>query len=134
MDAFFTAFQDAHVIGSGYQVSATLLPLNTPERPHRLLSFYRSTNAQSVKADIEYQIKYGNKVGLPKKEIPCWVDIYIAYWKAVGEILKAEESTEKGFPVRNIHFSVFNSVSRARHIRGCSTRVQASLPCVPVLH
>lgn len=108
MDAFFDTFKHAHVIGSGYQISETLLPLNTSNQPNRLISFYRSTNFQSVKTDIEYQIKYDNKAGLSKKEIICWVDIYVAYWKAVGEILKAEAAARTGALVSRIFFILYD--------------------------
>ena len=85
--------------GNGYLLSETLRPLNTALHPDRLLSFFRSTNHASVKLDLRYQILYDKSSNLhfSTAEGNAWIDVYAAYWKAIGELLKADaaENTEK---------------------------------------
>lgn len=88
--------------GNGYELSETLLPLNSHSKPRRLQLFFSSTNHANVKTDFQYQIKYEKTSGLKLsgKEANHWVDVYVAYWKAVGEIVRTEERIQTGSSVR----------------------------------
>lgn len=101
MEAVIRDFKTAHVNGQGYLLASTLSPLNTSEAPKRLVKFYQSTNHQQVRADLDQQIKLVRKSApqLSKKEADHWIDVYVAYWKAVGEVLKAEDATRNGATV-----------------------------------
>lgn len=94
MDVVFGMFRDAYLTGKGYQLCETLMPLAPPHQPDRLYAFFRSTNAANVKSDVHYQVLYDNTtpLKLSTEEGNAWVDVYVAYWKAVGEILKNEEA------------------------------------------
>jgi COP9 signalosome complex subunit 12 len=94
MDIVFGLFRDAHLTGKGYQLSETLMPLAPPNQPDRLYAFWRSTNAQNVKDDVRYNVLYDSTTSLKfsSEEGNAWVDVYVAYWKAVSEILKNEEA------------------------------------------
>lgn len=102
MEAFSKRFSEACIAGNGYQLADTLLPFSSPEEPDRLRNFYRSTNAASVRSDIQYSILYdrATSLRLSTEEGKAWVDVYAAYWAALNEILQAEEAQETNKPVR----------------------------------
>ncbi|KAL4869147.1 hypothetical protein BDV12DRAFT_168355 [Aspergillus spectabilis] len=85
----FEAGQEAF---SGPRLAAALTPVDTPEDPNRLKSFYNFSNAAQISASLRYQFSHVSGVRLPKQELNAWVEIFSAYWKAVGEIIKFEVS------------------------------------------
>ena len=94
MDSFFARFFDAIKVANGYQLADTLLPSPPRQDQERLRKFYRSTNAANVKKDVQYSILYdrSSKYKLETEEGTAWVDVYVAYWNALGEIIRAEDS------------------------------------------
>lgn len=94
MDTIFNPFRAAHLNYNGYQLSETLLPGTSSTQVDQLRVFYRSTNAANVKNDIRYNILYDSTTSLKlsTEEGNAWVEVYVAFWKAVGEILKAEDA------------------------------------------
>lgn len=109
MENFFRDFQDAVASNNGYQLSDTLLPSPLSEDLDRLRRFYDSTTAANVKKDIQYCILYdkSSQVRLSRDEGNAWVDVYAAYWSAVGEILKADDDQRQNLPVRRNSSSSF---------------------------
>jgi hypothetical protein len=107
MDTIFKAFREAHLAGSGYQLSDTLIPVASLQDPEHIRTFFRGTNAANVKTDIQYNILYdrSSSLRLSTEEGKAWVDVYVAYWTAVGEILKVEDARRTNVPVR-MHFQV----------------------------
>ena len=78
----------------------------SPEPPAsdsgRLYNFYRSTNFSSAKNDFQHRIlSTSSPFSLPKEEADAWVEIFHAYWKAIGEILNAETATRTNGKVSN---------------------------------
>lgn len=96
MDAFFAMFFDAIITQNGHLLAETLLPTSPRHNREQLRRFYRSTNAANVKKDVQYQLLYNRsaKSKLVKDEGNAWVDVYVAYWNAVGEILRAEDADD----------------------------------------
>lgn len=96
MDSFFEAFKEAYAKGDGYGLSMTLSPVDTSSQPNRLSSFFRSTNAASAVKDFKYRILYDNSnpFKLTQEEGNGWVEVYFAFWKVAGEILKAEAAAK----------------------------------------
>ncbi|KAN0094062.1 hypothetical protein V8E51_017246 [Hyaloscypha variabilis] len=94
MDPIFDDFRKAYEEGNGYDLSMTLSPVDPDDQPDRLYKFFRSTNFAQVKKDLQYRILYDNATPfkLPAEEGNGWVEVYLAYWKAVGEILNAENA------------------------------------------
>ncbi|TAQ86388.1 hypothetical protein B7494_g5290 [Chlorociboria aeruginascens] len=93
MDTVFEDFKATYNGGRGYDLSMTISPLDPPSNPNRLHSFFTSTNFQNARKDFQYRILYDNSYipfGMSTDEGEGWVDVYYAYWKAVGEILKTE--------------------------------------------
>jgi hypothetical protein len=104
MEAFFKGFREAYGGGKGYELSNTLLPFATSQDPDLLRNFYRSTNVANVRSDIQYNILYdrSSTLTLSTEEGKAWVDVYVAYWTALCEILKAEEAQRTNLPVRRL--------------------------------
>jgi COP9 signalosome complex subunit 12 len=94
MDTIFSPFRGAHLNYNGYQLSETLMPGTSSTQVDQLRAFYQSTNAANVKNDIRYNILYDSTTSLKlsTEEGNAWVEVYVAFWKAVGEILKAEDA------------------------------------------
>ena len=97
MDAVFGDFKEAYGNGLGYELAMTLSPIPPPHQPNRLRAFFRSTNHQSAKKDFQYRVMWDKSNGfqLEADEGNGWVELYLAYWKATGEILAAEEAMQK---------------------------------------
>lgn len=106
MDPIFAAFWESQQNQAGYDLSATLSPVAPPTQPARLHNFYRSTNFANAKNDFKYRILYDNSspFKLTPEEGNAWVEVYLAYWKAVGEILDAEAASKANSKVRNHKF------------------------------
>ncbi|KAI9794018.1 MAG: COP9 signalosome (CSN) subunit [Peltula sp. TS41687] len=98
MDRIFTDFSRAQEYGSGALLSRTLLPFADAQDPDRLVAFYTGTNKFNVTSDIHSQILYNPYAGyrVSKSEAEAWVEVYVAYWRAIGEILVAEDAIAKG--------------------------------------
>jgi hypothetical protein len=101
MDSVFDDFKKAYGEGHGYGLSLTLSPVPPSSDPDRLHSFFLSTNHASAKTDFKYQILYDNSMPfkLPAEEGNGWVEVYFAYWKAVGEVLNAETASRSSAKV-----------------------------------
>jgi hypothetical protein len=94
MDAIFNDFSAAYPAYNGYMLSKTLSPIAPPGEPNRLSAFFKSTNFNNAKTDFKYRLLYDKKnpLTLGAEEGNGWVELFFAYWKAVGEVLKAEEA------------------------------------------
>ena len=92
MNELFNEFAIAHATRNGYELAQTLSPVPPPHEPHRLNRVWQSTNSHSVKGDVKHFIKtsVSPRGGLTQDEINGWVEVYMAYWKAIGEILAGE--------------------------------------------
>lgn len=97
MDSHFADFERSYYTGNGEALSASLSPIAPDGRPGHLREFYKSTNSHSVRADIER--KFGWRSRSPvrdEKEATAWVDIFVAYWTAIGYINSAEDAQRRG--------------------------------------
>jgi len=108
MDPIFDDFRKAYEEGNGYDLSMTLSPVDPDDQPDRLYKFFRSTNFAQVKKDLQYRILYDNAAPfkLPAEEGNGWVEVYLAYWKAVGEILNAENAPKSNAKVRECNLRI----------------------------
>lgn len=100
MEGLFEEFRNAYKARSGYSLAQTLQPFNPSNQPDKLRSVWLSTNVQEVKGDVKYMLlnrsSGSKKFKLDHEEVNGWVEVYSAYWKAVGEILKVEGDSSAG--------------------------------------
>jgi COP9 signalosome complex subunit 12 len=94
MDSLFNDFGKAIKAENGYLLAETLSPITTGGNADWLRAIWSSTNHHSVKDDVKRGIQ-GNisRSSLSFKQVQGWVEVYAAYWRAVGEILAAEDPT-----------------------------------------
>jgi hypothetical protein len=97
MDDLARELAEAHSSGNGYQVAQILLPVSPPDNPGRLRTLWKSTNAASLKKDVSTALRRTSYLkSLPDDELTGWIDIVVAYWKALNEIVPATEPEERG--------------------------------------
>lgn len=94
MDVLFQNFEQAQRDGSGPLLSATILPLAPPNDPNRLRTLFSSANSLSVQQMIRAGLlaHTNTEIRFSKAEGNAWVDVYVAFWKAIGELVAAEDS------------------------------------------
>ena len=91
MNELLDEFVNAYSQRNGYLVAQTLSPVAPHGSPYKLKSIWQSTNAHSVKGDIKHFLKTkGHRVKLDNDEVNGWVEVYTAYWHALGEINAGE--------------------------------------------
>ena len=89
MEILYRDFQQAHLLGSGPLLSTTLTPVAPANDPSRLQDLANASNVQLIQQDIRSGLLSHAKteVRFSKPEGNAWVDVYVAYWKAIGDIL-----------------------------------------------
>ena len=94
MDQIFRDFKQAQVNGSGPLLATTITPISPLTDPNRLRKFYSDSNSFSIASDMRYSLLDHKQtdVRFSKAEGNAWVDVYVAYWKAVGALLEAENA------------------------------------------
>lgn len=97
MGSIFRDFQQAQRDGHGGLLALTLAPINTPQEPSRLASFAQLSNYHTIASDVRYHlIQDRHAIKLPKAEANAWVDIFVALWKAVKELVGIEQHDGTG--------------------------------------
>jgi len=96
MDGVLGVFREAYAEESGYKLAESLTPVAPADDAGLLYGFYRSTNPYDLQADLRNAIVYKSDIRIAKPEANAWIDLYTAYWKAVGELLAIEEALNQG--------------------------------------
>jgi hypothetical protein len=96
MDAVLTIFREAYSEESGYKLAESITPVAPANDAGLLYEFYRSTSAYELQGDLKSGIVYKSDVRIQKQEANAWIELYTAYWKAIGELLAVEESMNQG--------------------------------------
>ncbi|KAF2091153.1 hypothetical protein K490DRAFT_33379 [Saccharata proteae CBS 121410] len=129
-------FIDALAEENGNALADALTPVAPPNDADLLSTFYRSANAFSVDSEIKsFFASNARKVRLSKSETTAWVDIWVAYWKAVGEIFVAEEAARQGKKAANWTkvYEAWRDVVNALHKGYSSAGIPAwTIPCLYV--
>lgn len=133
MDILFRKFRDAHITGSGSLLATTIVPISPAENPNQLQAFYHGSSSFSIASDIRSGIlaHSNTDVRFLKPEGNAWADLYVAFWKAIGELLDVESSTSNAGWVRV--YELWKEVANVL-IRGYSSAgFQAwTVPCLYV--
>lgn len=132
MSSIFDDFKEGQRNGSGPRLAAALTPVASAANPNRLLSFYYFSNAAHVSSDLRYSLFQSGGVKLPRQEQNAWIDIFTAYWKAAGELVKFQESPSKASWAQV--FEAWNEVCNTL-VRGYShSGLQAwTIPCLYIV-
>jgi len=96
MQAALVPFQEAYATGLAQPVAEFLSPVPPAHDPGRLYDFYRASNDDKIEGDVRYALKYNKNSRMSPKESGAWVDIIVSYWRAVKEIIKADEAANQG--------------------------------------
>ena len=88
MDIVFRDFQQAHLLRSGPLLATTITPTAPSEDPTRLRRFFSSSSTFAIQQEIRAGLLAHSNTELrfSKPEGNAWVDVYVAYWKAIGEL------------------------------------------------
>lgn len=101
MDALIKDFRKAYANERGNDLASTLTPDPTTS-PERLLAIWESgRNAQAIKDDLRFLFVQDKSAQLrmSREEAQGWQEVYLAYWKAIGEILAVEGRRRDGAKV-----------------------------------
>jgi COP9 signalosome complex subunit 12 len=119
MDGLFADFGAAMAERNGYKLAATLLPIAPRDQPGRLNFIWGSTNHHGVKGDVKHFInEHGYRAQLTRDEVSGWVEVYSAYWRALGEILPMQNGGNTVSPVflfTIIVFAIEESIRRNQY-------------------
>lgn len=96
MQAALEPFHQAYASGLAQPVADFLSPIAPSHDPGRLYEFYRASSEDKLEADVRYGLKYNKSTRMTNKEGGAWVDIISCYWRAVKEIINAEEAANQG--------------------------------------
>ncbi|KAL8846756.1 MAG: hypothetical protein Q9221_008162 [Calogaya cf. arnoldii] len=94
MDTIFHIFHHAQYTRDGAVLGNLLSPIPPTGDLSLLQRFYKDSNVFNVQSDITQYIK-SPQATLPRGERNAWIDIFVAYWKAIGEILRAESGNHR---------------------------------------
>lgn len=89
-------FQEGFMEENGYKVAAAITPVAPPTEPGRLYEFHGNYSSFTINNELRYKIIYNNKLGFTKAESSAWTETFVAYWKALGQLLPAEELLNQG--------------------------------------
>ncbi|KAJ5183393.1 hypothetical protein N7492_001009 [Penicillium capsulatum] len=123
-------FRSAYRDGSGAGLAAVLAPIVTAQEPHRLRSFYNSTNEAYINEDLKDALFQTFRPRPPRNEQNAWVEIFTAYWHAVGELLRWEDRDPNASAV-----AIFNAWKKLcnaliRSYSGSASFAAWTVPCL----
>jgi hypothetical protein len=95
MQAALAPFQEAYATGLAQPVAEFLSPVAPSSNPGRLYEFYRSSKDDKIVADLRYVLKYNQRNPMGQKEVDAWIDIIAGYWRAVKQIILADEAANQ---------------------------------------
>ena len=99
MDVVFEDFQQAHMLRSGPLLATTITPTAPLDDPTRLRRFFNSSSTFAIQQDIRAGLLAHSNTELrfTKPEGTAWVDVYVAYWKAIGELLALSDGLRESY-------------------------------------
>jgi hypothetical protein len=96
MQAALAPFQEAHATALAQPVANFFSPVPPAQDPGRLYDFSRASNEVQIENDVRHVLKHNKTTRMTNKESGAWVEIIVSYWRAVKEIIKAEEASNQG--------------------------------------
>ena len=96
MQAAIEPFVEAYASGLAVPVGQFFSPVPPTHDPGRLYDFYRASNEDKIEGDVRYALKYDKRTRMTNKESGAWVDTISNYWRAIKEIILADEAANQG--------------------------------------
>ncbi|KAH7086319.1 hypothetical protein FB567DRAFT_444468 [Paraphoma chrysanthemicola] len=96
MQAALVPFHEAYATGLAQPIADFLSPVPPPHDPGRLYDFFRASNDDRITGDVRNALKFNKRSRMSQKETDAWVDIISGYWRAVKQIIRAEEAANQG--------------------------------------
>jgi hypothetical protein len=96
MQAAIEPFVEAYATGLAVPVGQFFSPIPPAHDPGRLYDFYRVSNDDKIEGDVRYALKYDKRTRMTNKESGAWVDIIANFWRAIKEIILADEAANRG--------------------------------------
>jgi hypothetical protein len=96
MQAAIEPFVEAYATGLAVPVGQFFSPIPPAHDPGRLYDFYRVSNDDKIEGDVRYALKYDKRTRMTNKESGAWVDIIANFWRAITEIILADEAANRG--------------------------------------
>jgi hypothetical protein len=123
MQAALAPFEDAYATRLSQPIAEFLSPVPPVHDPGRLYDFYRASNDDKVVGDVRYALKYNKRTRMGQKESEAWVDIIAGYWRAVKQIILADEAANQGRLESQQYLAVYDAwkdltSSFIKHISG----------------
>lgn len=95
MRAVFQDFKHAHHIKSGPLLASTITPIAPASDPQRLRSLYHDINSFNIPVSLRNGLLTPKAdLRLSKAEGNAWVELYVAYWKFLGEVIPVAEDRD----------------------------------------
>lgn len=102
-------FYEAYASGLAQPVAHFFSPVAPAHDPGRLYEFFRASNDNKIDGDLRYAFKYDKRLHMSNKESTAWVEIIENYWRAVKEIIRADEAANQGRLNENHAVTVYST-------------------------
>ena len=84
-------FMSAYKNGNGYRVASVFIPYDDS---NRLSEFYNSSTSANVVKDLRSYFNQHRNSHFSKADVNAWVEIFAAFWRAIGELTIARTSSQ----------------------------------------
>jgi hypothetical protein len=133
MDRLIQDFSRAVLAGNGTQLAATLSPVPSEDHPTYITDIWRSETHVSIRNAVKHQIdQCSARRLLGNDQHKGWTEVYIAYWKAIGEVFAVENNVSSASWTKA--YDAWKELGLALH-RGYSNYAFAAwtIPCLYVV-
>ncbi|EFQ94777.1 hypothetical protein CFE70_010297 [Pyrenophora teres f. teres 0-1] len=109
MQAALEPFHQAYASGLVEHVSAFFSPIPPSQDPGRLYEFYRASSEDKVEGDVRYGFRYNKNTRMTNKESGAWIEIISCFWRAINQVIKADEAANQGRLGEHQYIAVYDT-------------------------
>ncbi|KAF2492353.1 hypothetical protein BU16DRAFT_111265 [Lophium mytilinum] len=96
MNQLIERFQLCIAEGNGTELAEIFSTKAPASNPGLFYDLRQGSNAQQIEDYIHYTITPRNGFPFDSAEVNAWTEVFVNYWKAVGELISLHESTDQG--------------------------------------
>ncbi|KAF2815839.1 uncharacterized protein BDZ99DRAFT_124431 [Mytilinidion resinicola] len=96
MDRIIGRFHQCVAEENGTELAKIFSTKAPASSPNFFYDLRRASNAQHIDGEIHYSLTPRNGFSFDSAEVNAWAEVFVNYWKAVGEFIGLEESTDRG--------------------------------------